>query len=135
MIESFTRETDRAGRIALIEAFARAWEARDVDALMELMADRCEFHASVGPEPGTTFIGRDAVRRAYERFLAPPPADAVPVEVDMEPLLVCADFAVTRWTVRSPGATVPEVRACDVFEFEGDRIRVKDTFRKVPGAQ
>ena len=58
-----------ADRIALIESFARAWTARDVDALMALMAQDCEFKASIGPEPGMTFTGRAAVRQGYELFL------------------------------------------------------------------
>ena len=50
-------------------------------------------------------------------------------------VLVAEDFAVTRWTAhsRQPDGSVLEVRACDVFEFEGDRIKVKDTYRKVAG--
>jgi ketosteroid isomerase-like protein len=124
----------RQDRTALIEAFTAAWNAKDVDGLMEIMADDCEFRASVGPEPGTSYVGRDEVRRGYEQFLAPSD-DPAPESSESAPLLVGDDFAVTRWTLRWPQPDGPptEVRGCDVFEFAGDRIRLKDTYRKVAG--
>ncbi len=120
-------------RRALIDAFSTAWGAKDLDALMELMAPDCEFRSSVGPGPGARFAGRDEVRRGFSLFLGPP--DAPAAETQSTGDLVGEDFAVTRWTARSPqpGGSVLEVRACDVFEFEGDRIKVKDTYRKVLG--
>jgi ketosteroid isomerase-like protein len=122
-------DTDRE---QLIEAFTAAWNAKDLDAVMDLMADDCAFRASVGPEPGRSFVGRDAVRHGFSLFLGPdvgPPPDT-----ECAPTLVHRDFAVTRWTLRWPGvdgAPGIETRGCDVFEFDGDRISVKDTYRKV----
>jgi ketosteroid isomerase-like protein len=122
-----------AGRERLIQAFTDAWNAKDIDAVMALMADECEFRASVGPEPGTRFVGRDEVRRGFSLFLGPSTGPEPSTEAD-EPL-IHGDFAVTRWTLRWPhGDGAPaDVRGCDVFEFEGDRIKVKDTYRKVVG--
>ncbi|MCA0330835.1 MAG: nuclear transport factor 2 family protein [Actinobacteria bacterium] len=118
---------------ALLEQFIDAWAQGDVDTLMGLMTDDCVFHSSVGPEPGTTFVGATAVRAAFARFLDPanPPAG---VTEQME--ITAADgFGVVRWTTRgtaSDGRTVI-TRAVDVFEFDGDRISSKDTYRKVLG--
>lgn len=88
----------------------------------------------MGPEPGTSFVGRDEVRRGFARFLGP--SDGPAPEPESPHVPVDGDFAVTRWTVRVPSADGPdaEVRGCDVFEFEGDRISLKDTYRKVPPA-
>lgn len=120
-------------RRELLDAFSRAWSDRDVDALMDLMAPECEFRCSVGPEPGARFTGRDEVRRGFSLFLAP--ADGPSADTESTGDLVGDDFAVTRWTSRSVAldGSVVEVRACDVFEFAGDRITVKDTYRKVVG--
>jgi ketosteroid isomerase-like protein len=120
-------------REALLEAFTRAWSNKDLDALMELMAPECEFRSSVGPEPGARFVGPDEVRRGFRLFLGSPGGPVAQTESTGD--LVGADFAVTRWTSRStqPDGSVVEVRACDVFEFESDRIKVKDTYRKVTG--
>jgi hypothetical protein len=99
-----------------------------------LMADRCTFRASVGPEPGATFEGRDEVRRGFSLFLGAAQDDPV-VEIDTEAPLVGIDFAVTRWTSRFPQPPGPPtvVRACDILGFEGERIKFKDTYRKVTG--
>ena len=124
---------DDAGREALLKAFDRAWGAKDVEALMELMAADPTFRASVGPEPGSTFRGREEVRRGFGLFLGA--ATGPPPETDGPEIRVGGDFAVTRWTLRIPqgeGAPVV-VHGCDVFEFEGDRISLKDTYRKVTG--
>ncbi|MFN8163664.1 MAG: nuclear transport factor 2 family protein [Solirubrobacterales bacterium] len=119
--------------VTLIDEFTRAWVAGDVDFLMELMSGDCEFRASVGPEPGTSFVGREAVRRGFERYLGSVGPDRPKSETETLPLLVGPDFAVTRWIVRTEASdgNLDVVHGCDVFEFEGDRIRLKDTYRKV----
>lgn len=48
---------------ARLAAFSAAWAAKDIDALMTFMTDDCVYAASVGPEPGKTFVGKEAVRR------------------------------------------------------------------------
>lgn len=118
-------------RQSLLKAFADAWTARDLDRLMHLMAPKCEFRPSLGPDPGVVFVGRDEVRRGFALFLGR--SDGPAVETESTGDLVGEDFAVTRWTARAtqPDGSVVEVHACDVFEFEDDRIKVKDTYRKV----
>jgi len=36
------------------QQFSAAWAAGDLHALMSYMTDDCVYHASVGPEPGST---------------------------------------------------------------------------------
>ena len=124
---------DIAHRQTLLETFTEAWDAKDVDALMELMAQKCEFRASVGPEPGASFVGRDQVRHGYGLFLGR--RDGPVTDTNVATPLISEDFAVTRWTSRwsTPDGASVVVHACDVFEFEGDRIKSKDTYRKVCG--
>lgn len=117
----------------LIDAFGEAWGARDIDGVMDLMAPKCSFSASVGPDPGRTYLGPSEVRRGVESFLGPP-ADP---DVVTETLAVRIgdDFAVVHWVARSthPDRPTPVIRALDVFEFDDGRIRSKDTYRKVLG--
>jgi ketosteroid isomerase-like protein len=119
-----------ADPVRLLAAFTEAWTAKDLEAVMDLMADDCVFRASVGPEPGSSFVGRDEVRRGFGLFLVPDAGP--PPATENGETLVHADFAVTRWTLRWPRAEggPVEVRGCDVFEFEGERIKLKDTYRK-----
>jgi ketosteroid isomerase-like protein len=45
-------------------AFGDAWNRGDVDDIMSYFAVECTDHAWVGPEPGRTYEGREAVRQA-----------------------------------------------------------------------
>ena len=114
--------------IERLRAFQDAWARGDVDELMGFMADDCEYHASVGPDPGTSYFGREAVRRGFEAMLAYDDADEA---FDGE-LLVCGPRGVAEWGYRfiRDDGTVVEVRGCDLFHFTGDKIRRKDAFRK-----
>src|SRR5580765_8103215 len=53
------------------QRFSGAWAKRDIDGLMALVTDDVVYGASVGPEPGATFRGRDEVRRGFETHAAP----------------------------------------------------------------
>ncbi len=55
---------------ALLTTFVKAWVCADVDALMACITDDCVYSASVGPEPGTTYRGREEARRGFEEILA-----------------------------------------------------------------
>jgi ketosteroid isomerase-like protein len=118
-------------RAELVDRFSAAWGEKDIKTLMELMTDDCTFRASVGPEPGVTFVGREEVRRGFEQFLAGGNDDPAP-QTETEAPLISRDFAVTRWTTRFRNSDLV-VRACDILGFEGDRIKFKDTYRKVAG--
>ena len=111
-----------------LQAFDDAWARKDLDTLMQFVTDDCEYHASVGPEPGRRYVGKEAVRRGFATMLD--------YDADCEPLpgrlQVFGDRGVAEWaytrTDASGQATV--VRGCDLFEFAGDRIRLKNAFRK-----
>jgi ketosteroid isomerase-like protein len=45
-----------------LREFAAAWARHDVETLMTFLTDDCVYEASVGPEPGRTYAGREAVR-------------------------------------------------------------------------
>jgi len=112
-----------------LRAFNEAWGRGDVDALMRYVADDCVYGASVGPEPGETFVGRDAVRAGFERMLAFD-ADKEGREGDC---WVAGDLGAAEWSYveTSADGTAVEIRGCDLFRFRGDLIVRKDAFRKV----
>ncbi|MFI0352275.1 nuclear transport factor 2 family protein [Actinomadura sp. 9N407] len=111
--------------------FGAAWRDKDLDRLMEFMTDDCVFQASVGVEPGTTFRGPAEVRRGFELMLA---YDAGS-ESQGGTAFIAGDRGAGRWSyVRTDeGGRVHRVDGCDLFEFDGDRIRVKDAYRRVHG--
>ncbi len=123
--------TSDGGRMteARLAAFGDAWRRKDVDALMTFMADDCEFRASVGPEPGSTYRGRADVRRGFETILAYDDAGEGHAGIT----IIDGRYGASQWVLVRNGADGRETRVhgCDIFEFEGDRIRLKDAYRKV----
>jgi SnoaL-like domain len=111
--------------------FGEAWRSKDIDRLMSFMTDDCVFGASVGEEPGTTFYGRDEVRRGFELMLA---HDAG-AEAHGGFAFIAGDRGASQWSYSyksAAGGTI-HVHGCDLYEFVGDRIRVKDAYRKTGG--
>jgi hypothetical protein len=50
-------------------------------------------------------------------------------------MVIRGDFGASTWSYSFPAEDGNEsvIRGCDLFEFDGDRIRVKDAYRKVEG--
>lgn len=131
-IEAFLAESlvPPAVDVDLLERFAQAWSDHDIDALMACMTDDCVFHTSAGPEAsGTRHVGRDAVRAAFEQAWA----DIPDARWTRARHVVAGRRGVSEWTftgTRASDGTRIEVDGCDLFTFHGDRIRVKDSWRK-----
>jgi len=92
------------------------------------MAPNATYGASVGPEPGMTYVGRTAIRAGVTAMFAHD-ADS---EMSTDHPVMLGEIALLTWTYRSqtPTATVRAVRGCDIFVFEGGQIRLKDAYRK-----
>ena len=118
--------------IALLDAFAAAWNRHDIDALMAFMTDDCVFDGSAGPLAcGTRFEGRAAVREGYAAVWQTFP-DA---RWNNPTHFIAGDRGVSQWTftgTRADGSRI-EVQGCDIFTFRGDKIVVKDSLRKQRG--
>lgn len=115
--------------IKLLDNFAAAWNAHDIDALLECMTDDGIFYGSTGAEPdGATFTGTDELRSSYSALWKTFP-DAAWNDVQH---FVSGDRAVTEWRftgTKSDNSKV-NIRGCDVFLIRDGKIAIKDTFRK-----
>lgn len=118
-----------AARLAVLRRFMAAWNARDVAALMDCMADPCAFHASAGPEAeGKVHQGRAAVRAAYAALF-----DTFPeARWSADSHHVAGDTGLSEWrfTGTDRAGQVVDVQGCDIFRFDGDLIALKDSYRK-----
>lgn len=128
-IEIERHDPQAARRRDTLVRFMAAWNARDVEALMDCMADDCAFHASAGPDAeGARHIGRAAVRAAYAALF-----DAFPQAAwTADSHHVTGDTGLSEWRftgVNRAGAEV-DVQGCDIFRFDGDLIALKDSYRK-----
>ena len=116
--------------IEILDDFANGWNEHDLDKLMSFMTQDCVFELSAGAEAwGARFEGYDNVREGYKRVL-----DMFPDGQWAEPShFIAGDRGVTQWTFRATGAdgAQVEVNGCDLFHFVGDKIRVKNSFRKI----
>ncbi len=115
----------------IVREVAAAWARGDLPALMTYIADDCVYCASVGPEPGETFVGREAVRAGFAKVLAHD-SDGV---AEPGEIRAVADWVVSTWGFRKtrPDGRAILVRGCDIFVFRDGLIIRKDAFRKVDG--
>lgn len=115
--------------VETLQAFADAWNRRDVAALMSFMTDDCIFEASAGPSVyGLRYAGREEVQAGYADVFASFP-DA---HWGNARHFVHGNRGVSEWTftgTRKDGSRV-EVNGCDLFTFDGGRIAVKNSYRK-----
>jgi hypothetical protein len=111
-----------------ILAFSDAWRRKDVEELMSYISDDCIYGASVGPEPGTTYVGRDECRRGFEELIKYDEKS----EARGGRVYVAENACVAEWSFvsRDESGNEIEVRGCDIFEFAGDKVCRKDAFRK-----
>jgi taurine dehydrogenase small subunit len=115
--------------VDLLERFGAAWNRHDVDAMMACMADDCVYLASFGvDEDGTPFVGREAVRSGFARFLATFPDG----RYENTKIFADGDRAAMEWTFVHTGPDGDEVRVrgCDLYELRNGKILKKDGFRK-----
>ncbi|RZF26501.1 nuclear transport factor 2 family protein [Paraburkholderia sp. UYCP14C] len=112
-----------------LAAFSDAFNNHDAAALMGFMTHDCVFDAAGGPEVyGTRFVGREAVRAAFEAVFRSFP-DA---HWGAGRHYVAGDRGVSEWVFTGTHAEGWRIEAegCDLFEFRDGLIAVKRAFRK-----
>jgi hypothetical protein len=108
-----------------LDRFTAAWLRCDLDELRDYLSAGVVY----SPLSGEVVRGREAVVRRFAEILA----DDYGSRLSFEPASVSGWMGRCRW--RLAGQTCDgayfEVEGIDVYEFEGDRIRLKDTYQKV----
>ena len=113
----------------LLEDYAAAWNAHDLDAIMNLMTADCVFFAAGGDSPeGARIEGQDDVRIAFQAVL-----DMFPdAKWSNGRHFVCGDRGVSEWlfTATLADGRKVEVQGCDVLTLNDGKVQIKDSFRK-----
>ncbi|MBF4571665.1 nuclear transport factor 2 family protein [Herbiconiux sp. VKM Ac-1786] len=118
----------------VLAAFSDAWTRRDLDALMSHVTDDCVYSASVGPEPGQTWSGKEQVREGFALMLA---FDTGQERHEEENPIIAGTRGAATWsfTGAGPDGKILTTRGCDIYEFRDGKIARKDAFRKVYQAE
>lgn len=121
----------RSLRLRTMENLIAAYNDHDVDRIVACMTEDCVLQTFSGPEPsGSMIVGADAIaersRAWFERF---PDSRWI----DERHTLATDGRGMTTWTfVGSDSETGAAVRrrGCDLFEFRGEKVAMKDTYQK-----
>ena len=109
--------------------YSDAWNAHDIDTIMDYMSEDCIFETGGGSERfGTRYQGFDEVRK---RFIAV--WEELPdVRFENCRHFIQGDRGCSEWTfiATRPDGEAIEIDGCDLFEFSGNKIRVKNSFIK-----
>lgn len=113
-----------------MKAFLDAFNRHDVDAIMSYFVEDCEFDTPRGPGPfGRQLRGKEEVREGIAARFSGIPDVSYGDDVHWS----CGDRGVSEWTLRgtSTDGQRIEVRGCDLFVFEGDKLKRKDSYWKI----
>ncbi|OFV47434.1 nuclear transport factor 2 family protein [Oligella sp. HMSC09E12] len=117
-------------KLEILREYYKAWNAHDVERLMSMTADDCVFYTIAGPTiMGTENRGREQVRAAYESAWNNFP-DAAWLDGEYYLLEENKALAVCRFKGTDLNGAKHEAQMVDLFEFDGDKIKVKNAFRK-----
>ena len=116
--------------VETLEAITAAFNAHDLDAIMEFFAEDCSLDMPRGPEPwGLRMEGKAAVRAGLAtRFQGLPD-----VHYGDGRHWISGDRGVSDWLLtgtNSDGQKI-RVRGCDHWEFRGDKVVRKDSYWKI----
>ena len=115
---------------ATLEAITVAFNAHDLDAIMEFFAEDCSLDMPRGPDPwGQRLVGKAAVRDGLaSRFKGLPD-----VHYGDARHWVSGDFGVSEWllTGTTHDGRPVRVRGCDHWEFRDGKIVRKDSYWKI----
>jgi hypothetical protein len=118
-----------------LASFSAAWVAGDVDKLVSLMSDDPIYKGSTGPNPGTSYSGRENIHAAFKRMVPSNVSADKKGKVSEPPQMYFFDdyraLVFWRLTFPNPEGDTSEVDGIDIMTFTNDgRIAVKDAYRK-----
>lgn len=116
--------------IATLKEFLAAFNAHDLDTIMEFFSDECELCTPRGKEPwGTRYVGKPAVQEALaSRFAGIPD-----VHYGDDRHWLADKLGVSTWLLTGTTTTGEpiRVRGVDLLEFRDGEIVKKDSYWKI----
>jgi len=115
--------------VAQLQLYADAWNAHNINIIMDFMTTDCVFETSSGAERyGTRFVGYDAVRARFIEVWT----DFHDVRFANAVHFVQGNRGCSQWTSMAtlPDGSELEMDGCDLFTFVDGRIAVKNSLVK-----
>ena len=116
--------------VETLKAITDAFNAHDLDAIMEFMAEDCSLDMPRGPDPwGRRYTGKAQVREGLaSRFKGLPD-----VHYSEGRHWVSGNLGVSEWllTGTTPEGIQIRVRGCDHWEFRSGKVIRKDSYWKI----
>ena len=117
---------------SILTELCEAFNAHDLDRIMEFFAEDCVLEMPRGNEPwGSRFEGKRDVREALAtRFQGLPD---VHYGKDQHFVDAAADTGISKWTLTgtTPKGTRKEVHGCDFYTFRDGKVTRKDSYWKI----
>lgn len=119
-----------SNKLEILKKYTQAWNDHDIQTIMSLTADECTFYAIAGPDvEGTVHTGRDQVRAAFESAWKNFP-DAAWLDGEFYMLDDNKAMSTSRFKGTALNGDTHEAQMVDLFTFEGDKVAIKNAFRK-----
>lgn len=112
------------------QKFGAAWNAHDLELIMAMSTDDCEFWASAGREAqGARHVGPQAVRKAYKALFETFPDGQW---TNSRATWLNENRVLSEWLFVATKAdgTRLEVDGLDLLELENNKVKIKNSFRK-----
>ena len=106
--------------------FVQAWAEKDLYKLAKCLNDDITYKASIGPNFGQTWHGKDDVLTGIVNIMAYDDADG-----EVSPPIICGNKAFHTWVYTSKTTGEIIAKGCDIFHFKDGLICLKDAYRKV----
>jgi ketosteroid isomerase-like protein len=116
--------------IETLKLFLAAFNAHDLDRIMQFFSDDCELYLPRGSEPsGSRFAGKAAVRAGLATRFAGIPD----VHYGDDRHWLAGDLGVSTWllTGTTKAGEQVHVRGVDLLEFRDGQIITKDSYWKI----
>jgi ketosteroid isomerase-like protein len=118
--------------LARATEFGLAWNSRDPDLVASFFADDGVYHASVGPDRlGKTYLGKEEIRKGAKAFFERFPDG----RFENLKVVVAGGIGSFEWDFVATDASGKSVTTagCDLLAFRGDKVILKNAFRKAKG--
>ncbi|WP_181182085.1 MULTISPECIES: nuclear transport factor 2 family protein [unclassified Mesorhizobium] len=114
--------------INVVKAFMDAWEAYDLEEVMETVGDEIMFVGTTGPEPGRTFKGKVPFSKVVDPLLSPQST----ISLKTLGVYPCGETVFVVWETTDWAADprVSKMRGVDLFQVSDGKIVLKDAYRK-----